>query len=321
MSLAVLLLFVLPLAAEGQHVESKRVRIGYLATAAPVATPGLDTFREALRARGYVEGQNLSIEYRWGEGTLVHVPDAATELVRLKVDVILAWGTLPVQAARRATSTIPIVMVGVGDPIGSGFVASLARPGGNITGVSNLVRAVTGKRVELLAQAIPGISRLAVFRNPVNPFSALQVKEVETTAQALGLGLRFIDVRTPEDLESAFAQTVREGIACVLLLAEPMFFAERRHIAEVAIKRRVASMAAGAELVDAGGLMSYGASHREVFRQAAGYVDRILKGAKPADLPVEQPTKLELVINLKTAMVLGLTIPSSVLARADRVIE
>jgi putative ABC transport system substrate-binding protein len=252
-----------------------------------------------MRARGYVEGQNLSIEYRWGEGTLDNVPDAAAELVRLKVDAILAWGTLPVRAARQATSTVPIVMVGVGDPIGSGFVTSLARPGGNITGVSNLVRDVTGKRVELLAQALPGVSRLAVFRNPANPFSALQLKEAEATARALSLSLHLIDVRTSGDLESAFAQTARERIAGVVLLAEPMFFAQSRHIAELAIKRRVASMAPAAELVDAGGLMSYGASHREVFRQAANYVVRILNGAKPADLPVEQPTKLELVINLR----------------------
>lgn len=306
--------------ARGQ-TQSKMFRIGYLATTAPAGTVNTEAFREGLRERGYVEGRNIAIEYRWVEGTLDRLPGLAAELVRLKVDLIFAWGSPAVAAAKQATSTIPIVFAGVGDPVGSGFIASLARPGGNITGMSNLARGLSGKLMELLAQIVPGIKRVAVLRNPGNPLSVLQLKEVETAARALGLQIQRVDFHAPEDLESAFVSMRKERAAGVVLLADPTIVGHRRRVAELAAKYRLPAIFTGSAYAEAGGLMAYGANAPAMFRRAADYVDRILKGAKPGDLPVEQPTKFELVINGKTAKALGLTIPQALLIMADKVIE
>jgi putative ABC transport system substrate-binding protein len=306
----------------GAHAQtqSKLFRIGYLATSDPATTPQLDEFREGLRERGYVEGKNLSMEYRWAEGSIERHPELATELVRLKVDVIFAWGTPAVTAAKQATSTIPIVMVGVGDPVGSGFVASLARPGGNITGLSNIAGDLTGKLVELLSQAVPGIKRVAVLRNPANALAARQMKDAETSARSLGLQLQAFDARGPADFEDAYASMAKARAIGVVVLADPMLAGNPRRLAELANKFRTPSIYAIRTFPEAGGLMSYGPP-LDVWRLAASYVDKIFRGAKPADLPVEQPTMLELVINVKTAKALGIKFPQSILVRADKVIE
>ena len=308
-----------PFASFAQQ-QGKVWRVGYLATSDPAATPMLDAFRDGLRERGYVEGKNHSIEYRWAEGSIERRPELAAELVRLKVDVIFAFGTPAVTAAKQATSTIPIVMVGVGDPVGSGLVASLARPGGNITGVTNIAGDLSAKLVELLSGAAPGIKRVAVLRNPANALAARQMKDAETAARSLGLQLQAFDARSPADFESAYAGMAKARAAGVVLLADPMFTGNARRLAELAIKSRIPSIYVIRIYPEAGGLMSYGAGF-DAWRLAASYVDRIFKGAKPADLPVEQPTRLELVINMKTAKALGLTIPQSLLISADKVIE
>jgi ABC-type uncharacterized transport system, periplasmic component len=313
-------ILAVPLASFAQQ-QGKIWRIGYLATSDPATSPQLDVFRDGLRERGYVEGKNLTIEYRWAEGSIERRPELAIELVNLKVEVIFAFGTPAVAAAKQATSTIPIVMVGVGDPVGSGLVASLARPGGNITGVSRLGAELTAKLVELLPQVVPGIKRVAVLRNPANAVAARQMIYAETAARSLGLQLQAFDVRSPADFENAYAGMAKARAAGVVVLGEPMFTGNSRRIAELAIKSRISSIHNNRIYPEAGGLMSYGPVLDDVWRLAASYVDKILKGAKPADLPVEQPTKFELVINMKTAKALGITIPQSVLSRADKVIE
>ncbi len=314
-------LLAAPLAAEAQQAV-KIPRIGYLGpTYAAGGKHLLDAFREGMRELGYVEGKNIVIEYRWAEGKYDRFPDLAAELVRLKLDLIVAVSTPGAQAAKRATKTIPIVMVGIADPVAVGLVASVARPGGNITGLTFISPELTGKRLELLKEVVPGLTRVAVLANPGHPGSAPQVREAQVAAQALGLQLQLWELRDPKEFDSAFSAMSREGVGALNVLSDALFQAERRRIADLAAMHRLPAIHFVKEYAAAGGLMAYGASLPDQFRRAASYVDKILKGAKPADLPVEQPTKFELVINLKTAKALSLTISPSVLLRADEVIE
>jgi putative tryptophan/tyrosine transport system substrate-binding protein len=299
--------------------QPKVWRIGYLAATAPTAIPVLwGAFREGLRDRGYIEGQNLTIESRWANPpSRVH----AIELANLNVDVIVAWATHAVTAAKAATSTIPIVMVGIADPVGPGFVASLAKPGGNITGTTNLARDLGGKLVELLLRLVPEAKHIAALRNPKNPASALQYREVEVAARTLGLKLDGINITNKDDIAVAFAQMTGHGIKGVVALADPLLISQGKAIADQAVAARLPIIFARRESVDVGGLISYGPSLRGQFRDTAIYVDKILKGSKPADLPVEQPTRLELVINLKTAKAMGIDVPLHLQQIADDVIE
>jgi len=314
------MLFALSFSVEAQQAK-KVPRIGYLAAgSAPVAATRLEAFRQGLRALGYVEGKDIVIEYRNAAGKLDQVPRNAAELVGLKVDVIVTAGPTDTRAAREATSTIPIVMAFDPDPVGNGFVASLARPGGNITGLSNLSSELSGKRLELLKEIVPRLSRVAVFGTSTEPANAQSLKETELAAGAFGVKLQYLDILTLEDIEIAF-QAARKGRAdAVLVLSSPVL-TQGKQIADLAIKNRFPGIYDRREFVEEGGLITYGVSIADLDRRAATYVDKILKGVKPAELPVEQPTKFELVINLKTAKQIGLTIPPNVLARADKVIK
>jgi len=304
-----------PIAARAQQPR-KLWRIRFLAPAAP--TPALLTaFREGLREHGYVEGQNLSIDLSLAVRAEY---DVAAELARAEVDVIAAWGTQAVIAARRATATIPIVMV-AGDPMAMGFVTNLARPGGNITGISIMTADLGGKLVELLVEIVPGMKYIGAVRNPNNPLVTLLLRETEKAISALSLQLEVVEAAAAEEFESAFARLSTLGVKGVLLFPDPSIIEHENRIAEIAQKARLPTAFQRRENVEAGGLLSYGPHLTSLFRHAAVYVDRILKGAQPADLPVEQPTKFELVINLKTAKALGLEIPPTLLARADEVIE
>ena len=297
-------------------------RIGFLLPYSPGFDVRVEAFRQGLREFGYVEGQNVAIEYRWADGRFEQLPDLAADLVRLKVDVIVAAVTQASLAAKQASSAIPIVMVSVSDPVGSGLVASLARPGANITGTSSMTAEVVGKQLELLKETVPKISRVAALWNPANPiFQAIQRKETEAAARTLGMQLRILQARGPDEIESAFATMARERTRALLVLGDPVFFSHRKRIADLAANGRLPAVGGTREFVDAGGLMAYGPSYADMYRRAATYVDKILKGAKPADLPVEQPTKFELIINLKAARQIGITIPPNVLARSDRVIR
>jgi len=309
-----------PLAAEAQQA-GRVYRIGFLSPLSRSETDRQNAFRQGMREIGYVEGKDFVIEGRFAEGQYQRISGLATELVRMKVDVIVAWGTPASIAAAQATSTLPIVILSVTDPVGSGLATSLARPGRNITGVSNLSRDLSGKLLELLIQVVPGISRIAALRNPLNSSSALHLNETEAAARELGVELQLVEARTPEDLEGAFAAIRRGRARGVVVLTDAMFIGQRRRIADLAMKSRLPTVFARRENAEGGGLMSYGPSLSDQFRRAATYVDKILKGASPTDLPVEQPTKFELVGNLKTAKALGLTIPPSVLGRADDVIQ
>jgi putative ABC transport system substrate-binding protein len=268
-----------------------------------------------------VEGQNIVIERRFADGKLDRLPALAAELVNFKVDVIFAPPTTAALAAKKATSAIPIVFALVGDPVGTGFVASLARPGWNMTGLSTINVELGAKRLELLKEAFPTVSRVAVLLNPTDPSNVLQLKETQRAAQALGMQLLPIEAQRPEDFDPAFLAMTTGRADALLVMENPINFTHRKLIVDLSNKSRRPAMHALTELVDAGGLMSYSVSYPDQFRRAATYVDKILKGAKPADLPVEQPTKFELVINLKTAKALGLTIPPSLLFRADQVIQ
>jgi putative tryptophan/tyrosine transport system substrate-binding protein len=315
-----LLLLALSVPAEAQQ-PAKIPRIGFLAAgSAPTASTRMEAFRQGLRALGYVEGKDIVIEYRNAGSRLDQVPHNAAELVRLKVDVIVTAGPTDTRAAKEATSTIPIVMTQDSDPVGNGFIASLARPGGNITGLSTQYPEISGKRLELLKEIVPTLSYLAVLGNADEPGNAQVLKEIETAADAFRVKLRYLKIRALEDIETASQAARKDRAEAVLVLAGPVL-TWRKQIAELAIKSRLPAIYDRREFVDAGGLMSYGVSVSDLDRRAATYVDRILKGANPTDLPVEQPTKFELVINLKTAKELGLTIPQSVLYRADRVIR
>ena len=301
------------------RAQPKVWRIGLLASAPP--TPSmLSAFRDCLRERGYVEGQNLYIDVRWSQ-SFEQNPDIAAELVRSNVDVIVAWTSPAVIVARRATSTIPIVMVAVADPLGLGFVASLARPGGNVTGVTNIASDLVGKQVELLMEIVPGMNHVGVVANLKNPAVALQLRETEKAIHALGLQPDVVQASTPEEFDRAFARLSTEGVRGAVLLADASLIEHGKRIAEIAQAARLPTAFQRRENVEAGGLLSYGSNLDDMFRQAAFYVDHILKGAKPADLPVEQPTRFELIINIKTAKAMGLTVPPTLLIRADKVIE
>jgi putative tryptophan/tyrosine transport system substrate-binding protein len=314
-------LILAPLAAEAQQAP-KEPRIGYLSAGALTTAPTFENaFRQGLRELGYVEGRNIAIEYRWAEGKYERLLELAAELVRLKVDVILAVTTPAAQAAKAATRTIPIVFTLVADPVASGLVASLARPGGNITGLPSISSEIIGKQLELLKETVPGVSRVVVLQNPDASSHAFMVREAAGAARALGVQLRVLGARGPNALDAAFTAITAERADALLVLADPFFRTHRARIADFAAKSRLPSLSGEREQTEVGGLMSYGPSRLDLFQRAATYVDKILKGAKPAELPVEQPTKFELVINLKTAKVLGLTIPQSVLLRADQVIE
>jgi putative tryptophan/tyrosine transport system substrate-binding protein len=312
-----------PLEAEAQQA-AKVPRIGYLGLNR-AAYPHLhEAFLQGLRDLGYVEGRNVVIEYRDAEGKSERLPALAAELVALKVDVIVAPSTLPALAAKQATRTLPIVFASVSDPVSSGLATSLARPGGNLTGLSDLTPELVGKCLELLKQAVPGVGRVAVLWQP-GAFDERTEKDMlkatEVAARALGVRLQFVEARGPDDFDRAFSDMTSARGGALTVLPTAMFFNERRRLVDLAAKYRLPTVFGYREGVDAGGLMSYGPSIPDLWRRAATYVDKILKGAKPADLPVEQPTKFELVINLKTAKALGLTIPQTLLQRADQVIE
>jgi putative ABC transport system substrate-binding protein len=311
-----------PLAADAQQA-GKVYRVGYLTAGSVTANPHvLEAFRQGLRDLGWVEGQNIVIEYRSAEGRFDRLPDLAAELVRLKVDVIAAAPTPAALAAKNATGTVPIVGVSLTEPVGLGLIASLARPGGNVTGVSYSVGAdIFGKDLELLKEVVPKVRRVAVLSNPDGPAQPLTIGNIKGAARSLGLQLLLLEARAPGDFDGAFAAMARERVGALLVVTDPMFIPHRGRLADLVAKNRLPSIFTQRADVEAGGLMSYGPNFPDMYRRAATYVDKILKGAKPADLPVEQPTKFELVINLKTAKALGLTIPPSVLGRADQVIE
>ena len=315
----ILSLLVAPLAAHAQQ-PSKVPRVGVLGESSPT-DPFLAAFRQGLRELGYTEGQSIVIEYRYVHGVLARVPDLAAELIRLKVDVLVVGGTLAARSAKAQTATVPIVFTLTSDPVGSGLVASLARPGGNATGLSNLNAELGGKQLELLKEAVPQVSRVAFLYNPVNPATAPALAGARAAARALGVELQVFEVRKPNELASAFSALTARHPGALLALSDPVFGNELVQLSKLAAKNRLPAMYARREFAEAGGLMSYGPSYADLYRRAATYVDKILKGTKPADLPVEQPTKFELVINLKTARALGLTIPPELLIRADKVIQ
>jgi putative ABC transport system substrate-binding protein len=297
-------------------------RIGYVGAGSP-ATAGhhAQAFAQGLRELGYVEGQNIAIEHRWAEGKLESLPGFVVDLIRLKVDVIVSSATPAIRIAKEQTNTVPIVMAGVTDPVGNGFVASLARPGGSITGLTHVAPDLTGKRLELLKEVVPRLSRVAVLWNPKQPGQAVAYKESEVAAQTLKLTLISMEARNREEIEKVLPSKGKDRAEAIFELPDPVIFLNRELIAQFAAKHRLPAMYSFREYVEVGGLMSYGTSFPGLFHRAATYVDKILKGAKPADLPVEQPTKFELIINLKAAKQIGLTIPPNVLARADKVIR
>jgi putative ABC transport system substrate-binding protein len=301
----------------------KVYRVGLLsARASSSESTRAEAFRQGLRKLGYIEGKNIIIDYRYAEGKFERLPDLAAELVRLKIDVILALGVPPTRAAKQVTTTIPIVMTGGSDPVRTGLIASFARPGGNVTGLSDLNVDLITKRLELLKEVVPKTSHVAVLLNPANPTNPLQLKETQSVAPALGLTLLILEIKQAEEFEPAFTTMRKERVGGLLVFSDPMFGFQQKQIADLAVKSRLPAMHGNRYYAEAGGLMSYGtANPDDQYRRAAIYVDKILKGANPGELPVERPTKLELVINLKTAKQIGLTIPPNVLARADRVIK
>jgi len=312
-----------PFAAQAQQA-AKIARIGYLSPNLAASPHNHEAFRRGLRDLGYVEGRNVVIEYRDAEAKLERLPALAAELVALKVDVIVAPNTPAALSAKRATKTIPIVFAVAGDPVGSGLVTSLARPGGNVTGLSNLALDLVGKCLELLTQAVPGVSRIAVLWHPgVFPERTERdmVKAAEVAARALAVRPQFVEARGPAEFDRAFSDMTGARAGALTVFPSNMFITERRRLADLAAKKRLPAVYPWRDFVDAGGLMAYGPNYDDLFRRAATYVDKILKGAKPADLPVEQATKFELVINLKTAKALGLTLPQSLLGRADEVMQ
>ena len=313
-------LLAAPLAADAQ--QPGKVLLGFLsANLRAAVSTRTEAFRQGLRELGYVEGDDTFIEYRFAEGKLDRLPALAAELVRLKVNVIVTEGTTATRFAKEATSTVPIVMAQDPDPVGTGFVASLARPGGNITGLSNLRPDLGGKRLELLKETVPRLARVAVLGTSTTPGTAQTLRETKLAASALGVQLQYLEVLGPKDIETVFRAASTGRADAVLVLASPFLLSHRTQIVGLAAKGRLPAMYYTTEFVRDGGLMSYGVSATDLFRRAATYVDKILKGAKPGDLPVEQPTKFELVINMKTAKALGLTIPQSMFIRADEVIQ
>jgi len=313
-------LLAAPLAAQAQLPRGKTARSGYLS---PRSGPSYldEAFRQGLRELGYVEGQSISIEYRWADWKDDRLSVFAAELVRLKVDVIVSTGgSAPALAAKKATATVPIVFT-AGNPVRAGLVARLDRPGGNLTGINILTVELNTKRLELLREAVPRVSRVAVLANPANPATEAALRDVESAAQALRMKFQLLDVRERQEIDGAFAAMARDRAQALLVVSDPMFFAQRERIVDLAAKHRMPGIFEWREFAEAGGLLSYGANIAEQYRRLAAYVDKILKGAKPGDLPIEQPTKFELVVNLKTAKTLGLTIPQALLSRADHVIQ
>ena len=317
-ALLALALLAAPLAAEAQE-RGKPYRIGWLHPV-PLPSEWMEGFRQGLREFGYVEGKDLVIESRWDVG-FHRLPAMAADLVQLKVDLMLAGNTAALRALKQATATIPIVMLGTGDPVATGLVTNLARPGGNLTGISGMYPQLSGKRLELLKEVVPKLSRITMLSNPLNPSVVLAVQETQAAAKSLGLTLNTLDVRQAGDLGPALSTIAKRRPDALVLPAETTIHEQRAHIAEFAVQHRLPSVSAWREFAEVGGLMVYGVNIPDVFRRAVGYIDRILKGAKPGDLPIEQPAKFELVINLKTAKALGLTIPPAVLARADEVLQ
>jgi putative tryptophan/tyrosine transport system substrate-binding protein len=315
------MLLALCASAEAQQ-PTKVPRIGYLDAGSPSGRAHLlDAFRQGLRDLGYIEGKNIFIEYRYAEGKPDRLPELAAELVRLKANIIVTAGEVMIRAAKQATKTIPIVMAASPDPIGTGLISSLARPGGNITGLTTLSAELSGKRLELLKEVAPSLTRVAVLVYETDRGTASFLKELEIPAQALKVQLRPMSVQGPDNFDDAFSAMTRERAGAVIVPNHPIFTEYRRRIVELAAKSRLPAMHPQREFVEEGGLMSYGASIPDLFHRAAIYVDKILKGAKPEDLPVEQPMKFEFVINLNAAEQIGLTIPPNVLARADKVIK
>ena len=315
-------ILLVPLGSESEQ-PTKVPRIGFLDGGWP--TPEflhlLEAFRQGLRLFGYSEGQNIVIEHRWAEGRYDRLPGLVAELVDLKVDIIVAGIAQAARASKQATTRIPIVMVSAVDPVGFGLVNSLARPGGNITGLSNLSPELTAKHLELLKETVPGVSRVAILWNAANPIEIRLWRARQAAARALGLTLLPVEVRSPDDFASAFSAMTRERPGALHVHADPLILGHRRQVVEFATKNRLPIVSDVREFTDAGGLISYGVHLPDMYRRAASFVDKILKGTKPSDLPVEQPTRFEVVINLKTAKALGLTIPQSVLIRADHFIQ
>jgi putative tryptophan/tyrosine transport system substrate-binding protein len=311
-----------PFASFAQQ-PTKSARIGFLAPTSPqVLSTRLQAFRDGLRELGYVEGKNLQLEVRWGEGKLERLPTLADELVQAKVDVIVAATSPSVVAARQATQTVPIVMPVSSDPVGDGLVASLARPGGNITGLSLMAPELGQKRLQLLQETFPKVSRaVAVLWNPAYVGMRARFEQAQVAAPAAGLTVRSVEVRDTHELDVAFEAIIREHPDGLLLLADPFTFSQRARIVEFGAEQRLPVIYESSDFVDVGGLISYGPNINDMYRRSATYVDKILRGAKPADLPIEQPTKFELVINMRAAKALGITFPESILLRADRVIE
>jgi putative tryptophan/tyrosine transport system substrate-binding protein len=320
--LIMLTAFILASVHLAQAQQTAKIpRVGWLAAGSPSGVaPLTDAFRQGLRQLGYVERKNIVIEFRYAEGKFDRLPDLAAEIVRLKVDVIVVASTPAIRAVKQATATIPIVMVGPGDPVGLGLIASLARPGGNLTGLSFLSTELTGKRLELLKEAFPKISRVAVLQT-TGSAQEQAVKESEVAAQALRIQVQPVQVQRPDDFENAFVTITKGRAGALLILRSPLVRTHATRIMEFAEKRRLPTMYDDRLFVDAGGLMSYGTNTLDFYSRAAVYVDKILKGAKPADLPVEQPMRFELIINLRAAKKIGVTVPPNVLARADKVIR
>ncbi len=310
-----------PPATEAQQ-RAHLPRVGYLGTSSASLEPELvKAFREGLRDLGYVEGQNILIEYRWAEGNYQRFPDLVADLVNLKVDLILTAGTPGALAAKRATQTIPIVMAVTGDAVGTGLVSSLARPGGNLTGLTTMVPDLEGKRLEILREVVPKLTTLVVLLNTANPLTAIQWEQTKISAKTLGIQLQPVELRRPEEFNDAFAKVARQRPDGITMVADRFLLAHRMQIVDFVAKTRLPAIYPYRDFVVAGGLMSYSPSYEDLFRRSATYVDKILKGAKPSDLPIEQPTKFELLVNMKTAKTLGVPIPPSLLLRADHVVE
>jgi putative ABC transport system substrate-binding protein len=315
-----LVLLAMPLAVGGQQARGHR--IGFISSASSSAMAARDeAFRQGLRGLGYVVGQNITIEYRWADGRNERLPDFAAELVNLQLDIIVTHGVVATRAVKQATTTIPIVIAAADDPLAAGLVPSLARPGGNITGLSVVTPDLTEKRLQLLTELLPGRTRVAVLWNSGNPISEPELRKAEEAARSLGLQLQSLSVRDPGEFVSAFSSMKTERADAVVVLSDAMFFSQRKEIVDLATKNRLPLAAHLREFADAGGLMTYGPNVVDLHRRAAYFVDKILKGAKPGNLPVEQPTRFDLVINLKTAEALGLTLPQSVLMQATDVIR
>lgn len=308
-----------PLAARAQ---SNTRRIGFMGNSTAVLEANLvDAFREGLSELGYEEGRNIVIEYRWADGNYDRFPALVAELIAAKVDAIVTAGTPAALAVKKATTTVPLVMVAVGDPVGTGLVPSLARPGGNLTGLSSIAPDLEGKRIQLLREIVPALSHVAMFVNSLNPFHVSSMRQARAVAQAMQIKLQLHDIRKSEDLDDAFAAIRKERPNALLILADRVFLHNRQRIVNFTRERRLPNVNAYKELVEAGGLMSYGPSYEDMHKRAAIYVDKILKGTKPADLPIEQPSKFTFIVNLKAAKELGVTIPSQLLGLADQLIE